>query len=423
MTGKEAREYLSLKQPKDLYPKPDRMERLTSALCFPQKKLRFVHIAGTNGKGSTACLTERVLREAGYRVGLFTSPHLIDFSERMRVNGRMIPDDDLARLAERVKEAAEGENIETAAFDRTTAAAFLWFCEQECDIVVSEVGLGGALDATNVIDFSEVSVITSIGLDHTAVLGPTVEEIASQKAGIIKKNGRVVYFPQGDGADDVIKRECFLKNARLFPAENSFKVISRERSRTRLSHPDLGEVSLGLPGEYQLKNASTAYEAVKVLRERGFAISDDDIRRGFALAHWPARFEALSEDPLILLDGGHNPQCAEGLTGNLRLAYPGRKFTFLIGMLADKDVKKVLSIIAPFAKNAVAVEVNDSRSLSLRELCAMLEEEGIPAFGCEDYDAAVKKAVEISGGEGICAFGSLYFTGDVRKAVDKLLNE
>lgn len=423
MTLEKAKEYLLYKQPSDFYPEPDRMERLMHALGDPQKKLKFVHIAGTNGKGSTACLTASVLKCAGYKTGLFTSPHLIDFGERIRVNGEFIPDADVARLADVIKTVTERENIQTAAFDRMTAAAFMWFCEQNCDIVVLEVGLGGKLDATNIIEESEVSVITSIGLDHTAILGDTIEKIAGEKAGIIKKNGRAVFFVQGDGADKVIADACERQNAVLYKAENNFIVLSRDEGKNLIHHPALGEIDLGLPGEYQLKNASTALEALFVLRRNGWEISDNNIREGFETARWPARFETLTREPLIILDGGHNPQCAEGLVNNLKTAYPDRKFTFLIGMLADKDIKSVLAILSPVAKGAVAVTVDDKRALKASELCELLNSVGIPSVFEESYDAAVKKAVEMAKGEGVCAFGSLYFTGDVRNAVDKTYGE
>jgi len=423
MTPEKAKQYLLYKQPSDFYPEADRMERLMHALGDPQKRLRFVHIAGTNGKGSTACLTASVLKSAGFKTGLFTSPHLVDFGERIRINDEFIPDDDDARLASLIKTVTERENIQTAAFDRMTAAAFMWFFEQECDIVVLEVGLGGALDATNVIDSSEVSVITSIGLDHTAILGDTIEEIAGEKSGIIKQNGHAVFFKQGDGADDVIAKACERQNAVLSVAQNNFVVLSRDEGTTLLHHPALGEVKLGLPGEYQLKNASTALEALLVLRRNGWEISDNDIRCGFESARWPARFEALVREPLIILDGGHNPQCAEGLVNNLKTAYPDRKFTFLIGMLADKDVNTVLSILTPVAKGAVAVTVDDKRALKAEELCELLNSVGIPSVFCESYEEAVKKAVETANGAGVCAFGSLYFTGDVRNAVDKMYGE
>ncbi len=421
MTREQAVSYFLEKRASDYYPAPDRMARLMGALGDPQNSLRFVHVAGTNGKGSVSCLVAGVLQAAGYRTGLYTSPHLNDFAERIRADGVMIDDADTVKTAGLVREAEERLGLTLAAFDRITAAAFLWFSWQKCDVVVLEVGLGGRLDATNVIRESAVSVITNIGLDHTQVLGSTVEEIAAQKAGIVKPGCPVVLYDDGrEGVRRRVEEICREQGAPLFRTD--FSRLSCEKRDLRGQVFSYGEhegLFLSLAGDYQLFNAACALEAIDALRRRGFLLPEEAVRQGFAAARWPGRFELLREDPPFLMDGGHNPQCAAALAGSLRSAFGGEKVVFLIGMLRDKDVRRVIGILAPLAKGAVAVTVEDPRAVPAAELSGLFSEAGVPCTEAGSLSEAAAIADELAAGGPVCAFGSLYFTGGIRALFGK----
>jgi dihydrofolate synthase/folylpolyglutamate synthase len=415
MNTQEAVSYLLQMRSSDFFPAEDRMRRLMAHLGDVQKRLRFVHVAGTNGKGSTSCLVASVLQAAGYRTGLYTSPHLVRFSERICIDGVPIGDDALTRLAGVVRAAEEELSLPLAAFDRMTATALLYFAESGCDLVVLEVGLGGLLDATNVIDEAEVSVITNIGLDHTEILGRTVEEIAAQKAGIIKENGRVVLYPQTSGVEAVVEHTCRMRRAALTKADFSeIRTLPAQDGLTCFTYRGSTPLLLGLRGSYQLRNAAVALEAVDVLRSRGFSISQDAVRDGFLHARWPGRFELLRPSPVFLLDGGHNPQCAEALAESLRASYPGETFVFLLGMMADKDVSHALSVITPLMKAAVTVTVQNPRAMKGDALAARLRDAGVPAESAPSLSDAVRRADALADGGPVCAFGSLYLAGAVK---------
>ena len=416
MTRQQAVSYFLEKRPSDYHPAVDRMARLMEALGNPQDRLRFAHVAGTNGKGSVSCLLASALQAAGYRTGLYTSPHLNDFSERIRVDGAPIGDDAIIEAAERVRETETRLGLTLAAFDRMTAAAFLYFERQACEIVVLEVGLGGLLDATNVIRESAVSVITNIGLDHTQVLGDTVEKIAGEKAGIVKAGCPVVFYDDGrESVRAVIAAVCREKGSALTCTDFSLlKSESADLHGQVFTYREHRSVPLALAGEYQLRNAAAALDALDVLKTRGFPVAEEAICAGFAAARWPGRFELLREKPPFLVDGGHNPQCAAALVQNLAGVFGEEKVVFLIGMLRDKDARTVIETLAPRAKAAVAVTVEDPRAMPSEELAALLKEQGIPCLEAKKLTDAAAIADELADGAPVCAFGSLYFTGEMR---------
>ena len=293
-------------------PGVERVRKLLAQLGNPQDRLKYIHVAGTNGKGSTCAMIASVLQKAGYRTGLFTSPFLSDFCERIRVDAEKIPRESLVEITEGVLPVAQGliENGEALTeFDFTTALGFLWFARQQCDFVVLEVGLGGRNDATNVIGTPLVSVITSISLDHTSVLGDTVEQIAAEKAGIIKPYGvTVAYGDQLPGAMEVIRRAAMKQHNRLVEAAPSvLSVVSSGLHGTELRYEGLS-LHLPLLGEYQVKNAATALAALSVVQEHGYSIPDQALMEGFAAVRFPARMELLSENPLVFLDGAPQPR-------------------------------------------------------------------------------------------------------------------
>lgn len=395
-----------------------RIRELMSLLGDPQKKLRFVHIAGTNGKGSCAAMTASVLRACGYRTGLYTSPYLYRFNERMQVNGEMIEDEALCRHISAVRDKAEKMDEHPTEFELMTAAAMLYFLEEKCDIVVLEVGLGGRFDATNVVDTPECSIIMNIGLDHTAILGGTVEEIAAEKAGIIKKSCPCVLYEQKRSVMDVVAERCRELDAPLTTADFSaiepvFDSLEGQAFRYKGAM-----YALPLLGAHQLRNAAVVLETVGVLRARGWRLEDGDVEHGLYATSWPGRFELCAEEPDFIVDGGHNPQCAETVAENLMHYFPDNKRVLLIGVLRDKDYEKMTEILAPCADEFVTVAPDSPRALSAEELAGVLSRFSKPVTPCASVAEAVDTAKELAGEDGmVCASGSLYLVGSVRYAL------
>lgn len=390
----------------------DRTRTLLAALGDPQKQLKFVHVAGSNGKGSTCAMLERVLREAGCRTGLYISPYLQDFCERMQVEGRPISGDALGRITQRVKAAAEAMEDHPSQFELATAAALLWFAEERCDIVVLEVGLGGELDSTNAIDAPEAAVITNIGLEHTEYLGSTLAEIAAAKAGIIKPGCACVCYNSAPEVLEVVRAACREKGVPLTVADFDKLTPLGHDLRGQSFTWEGRQYTIPLLGAHQLRNAAVALETLEVLRGRGWSIPTEAAERGLARVRWPARFEVLSETPTIILDGGHNPQCAEALAETLREYLPGQKCTFVMGVLADKDCGAMLDRIAPFAAGLLCLTPDSPRALPGEDLAALAREKGIPADVCSDGMDAVLEARDR--GLPMVGFGSLYLAGELR---------
>ena len=350
----------------------ERTIELLKRLGNPQDTLRFVHVAGTNGKGSTCAMTERILRAAGYRTGFYPSPFIEDFRERIQVNGEYITEEALARITEKVSLAADAMEDHPSQFELITAIGMLYFQEMRCDIVVLEVGMGGALDSTNVIAPPLVAVITNIGLDHTEYLGDTVEKIAKTKAGIIKPGTHAVSYKQVPSVEAVLREDCAEKGVDIHFTDEAME-LSHSIDGQRFGYK--GQVyELGLLGVHQLKNAAVVLEIIEQLRALGYDIGDAAVSEGLREVRWPARFEVLGRQPLFILDGGHNPQCAEALTESIRayVADPdkGEQVTFLIGMLADKDYDTTLRMLQPYGANYVCITPESPRALSAPELAA-----------------------------------------------------
>lgn len=396
----------------------ERIQALLAHLGHPERRLKFVHIGGTNGKGSTAALIESVLRCAGYRTGLYTSPYLNRFNERIRVDGQEIPDATLEQIVDELRPFADAMEDLPSEFELITAIALEYFARMRCDIVVLEVGLGGEFDATNVIDCPEAAVLTAIGLDHTAVLGPTVADIARTKAGIIKEGGDVISYGHLPEADAVIQAACEARHAKLWQVDFSSIVLKSLTLEARTF--DLGpfqDLTMPLLASYQPKNAATALTALGVLAQKGWHITPDHIRQGFANVRWPGRFEVLGKNPVFLLDGSHNPQGMAATADSLRELFPGERFVFLLGVMADKDVDSMLDILTPLASQCFTVTAPNPRALSGQALAEKLRERGCPAECCASIPEAVAAAQGAAGYEGhVCALGTLYFSGDVRRA-------
>ncbi len=389
----------------------DRARELLEKLGDPQKKLKFIHVAGSNGKGSTCAILESILRKAGYRTGLYTSPYLVRFNERIKVNGRDIPDEALASITSQVRAFADVMYDHPSQFELVTAIAMEYFYEMQCDIVILEVGMGGALDSTNAIDAPEVAVFTNIGLEHTEYLGNTIEEIAATKGGIIKPGCDCVAYDGPAAATSVLRSICLEKNVPFLLADfKAAEPISHSLGGQTLSYK--GKVlSFPLLGNHQINNLCVALETVYVLKKRGWCIPTHAIEEGVADVSWPARFQVLSTEPLFILDGGHNPQCAEAMADILDDYLPDQKVTFIMGVLADKDYASMLDSVCPHAARFVCLTPESPRALPASRLAEIIRARGFEAEVCDTVSEAVDKAKEKT--EPIVAFGSLYMSGAV----------
>lgn len=395
----------------------ERITELMHLLGDPQKNLRFIHVAGTNGKGSTTAMLSSVLRKAGYRTGMYTSPHLWRVHERFCINGEDISDEELCAVAEEVRPAADQMEDQPTEFEIITAMALVWFARKQCDVVVWEVGMGGRLDATNVIDMPEVAVIASISLDHTSILGDTLAKIAGEKAGIIKPGCQVVLYGQSDEVEDVVRAKCAACGAHLTITDKDQpapEILGLEGQV--ITYRQRTELRLNLLGEYQYRNAGTVLDTIDVLRTRGFAIPEEAVVEGMAAAVWPSRFELLQKNPPVLLDGAHNPDAVDQLARCLERYLPGQKVGFVMGVMADKDYDFMIRRIAPLAAWFVVEAPEGDRALSsdrLRQTVADIA--NVPVVDGGSVENAVKLALERQGDTPVCIFGSLYQAGTVRK--------
>ncbi|MDR2358020.1 MAG: bifunctional folylpolyglutamate synthase/dihydrofolate synthase [Oscillospiraceae bacterium] len=423
MSVQSALEYIHSVKWQGSKPGLERTRALLAALGNPEKKLKFVHVAGTNGKGSVCACVSSVLSAAGYATGLYTSPHLVSFNERMQTDGVMITDAELEFLTDEIRPFADAMKDSPTEFELITAIAMSYFVMKRCDIVVLEVGLGGELDSTNVIGTPEAAVVSAIGLDHTAELGGTLADIAAAKAGIIKPGGIVAVYGGQREADAVFETRCGAVGARLRKTDFSRLTIrSADLDATRFDFAPIRDIRLPLVGSYQPKNAALAITALECLRERGYNISDGDIARGLGAVRWPGRFEVLCREPLFILDGAHNTQGMDAAADSLRDISGGRGFVFIVGVMADKDVAGMMERIAPLAREFIATRPQVHRAMDAGALARLLERLGAPATARESIDGAVEFALERAraGGCGVCALGSLYFSGDVKKALARL---
>ena len=419
-TIEETLKYLQFDNWEQSEPGLARSSELLSLLGNPEQKLKFVHIAGTNGKGSTAAMLASVLQSAGYRTGLYTSPHLLRFHERMRVNGKEIDDKSLIALTNTVRNAAEQMSEMPTGFEIMTAIAFLYFVQEQCDIVSLEVGLGGRMDSTNVIPAPEVCVVANIGLEHTAILGDTVEKIAAEKCGIIKHGAHAVLFGQSEGVENVAREKCAQEDVALtITAQEKLERISSSLDGQEFKYRGRGPYHLRLLGEYQLLNALTVIDVCNALRSRGWdKLTDEAIDEGLSHAQWPGRLELLRREPDFIVDGAHNPQCVDALMDSLAALYGDKKLIFLTGVLRDKDWQQMLRRALPLAKAFVVITPPSARALDENELAAWLNAQGVQAVPAKDTDDGVRRALDLAGeDDAICSWGSLYFTGEVRRVL------
>lgn len=400
----------------DKRPGLSRIRALLARLGNPQDQLRFIHIAGTNGKGSTAAMLSSVLQAAGYRAGLFTSPYITRFNERMRADGKMITDDELIELTARVRPHLATLPEAPTEFEMITAIAFLYFLEKRCDVVVLEAGLGGRLDSTNVIRAPEAVILTAIGLDHTELLGDTIEKIAHEKAAIIKKGTSVVLSAQDEAVTRIVQERCMEEEAPLVVTDPTQWRVTAAWDGLTFDYRQRQGLLLRLFGAYQMQNAAAALDAIDVLVKKGFPIGEDAIRAGLANVSWPGRFEVLQRAPLLLLDGAHNPNGIAALAESLRLYFPGKKIVFVMGALKDKDYTSMIRMLVPLASRFITVTPQNARALS----SAALRETILSVYDGEVTDAGeVKSGLDVmtrlcDENSVVCVCGSLYMVSEVR---------
>lgn len=393
-----------------------RMGRLLHRMGDPHLKVPFIHVAGTNGKGSTTTLIASALTAGGFKTGKFISPYILEFRERMQIDGQMIPEETLAALATRLRPIAEefkaaGDPV--TEFELVTVLGLCWFAEQNCDIAVLEVGLGGRLDATNIIPPPVVAVITRIDYDHTAILGDTLSAIAGEKCGIVKRGSTVISYPDQAGeALAVIRRRTEEENdPLLLPDLSQLTVLSSGLCGSRFCYHG-EEYSIPLPGPHQVLNAVTALEALKALSDTRFAVSSQEIAAGFAAARFPARLELLRQSPPVLLDGAHNPNGGRALCDAVK-SLGLHDLTAVVGMLRDKDCLPVLQMMAPYCARMIVTTVPNPRSYPAEEFAGLARSVCPRVTVCPDCQEAARLALA-EGGNGVLVFGSLYLASAVR---------
>lgn len=422
MNVNEALEYIHTVCWKGHVPGLSRTRELLGKMGDPQKQLKFVHIGGTNGKGSTAAMTASILRKAGYTTGLYTSPYVYRFHERMQVDGVEISDEELAEITEYVRPLADSMEDTPTEFELVSCIAFEFFRRKGCQMVVLEVGLGGSLDSTNVIDVPEVAVITNIGLDHTEYLGNTVEEIAATKAGIFKEGGDAVIYRSTPSVETVLEEICKERHVRLRKANfDGITLHSHDLDGQVFDCGGWKNIRLPLLGGHQLKNAAVVLSIVETLMERGWNIRREHVYDGLRDVRWPGRFDVMSRNPLFIIDGGHNPQCIEALVGNIRDYLVGRRVVVLTGVLADKDYADMYRPVMPFVEQFVCITPPNPRKLEAAALAEHLRRVGAEATPCHTIPQGVQTARDLAGKDGVVlCFGSLYSIGDICDALKQL---
>ena len=421
MTYEEALTYIHSFDWRGSRPGLSRTLELCRRLGNPEQSLRFVHVAGTNGKGSFSKMLSNILTEAGYKVGLFVSPYVLRFNERIQVGGEEIPDGELADATAVVRAATIGMEDQPTEFELITAIGFVYFQKQKCDLVVLECGMGGRLDSTNVVESPILSVITGVALDHTKILGDTVEKIALEKAGIIKEGRPCLYGGTDESVASVIQHTASEKGAPYYQVDFvRLAVKSMTLDGTILDFAPMRDISLSLLGSYQPENAARVLTAVEILQQEGLNIPEDAIRRGLGNAYWPARFEKLLNDPLVLYDGGHNPEGVAAAAESIRTYFGAKKVNLLMGVMADKDYSQMCGTLAPLVKKVFAVRPNNPRSLQADAL-AKLFPNG-QAYPTVKDGLAADLAESKQEGIPLVCLGSLYLYPEVRKALFEILS-
>lgn len=432
MTEKQTYEYIESLQSLGSHLGLESVTELCRRLGNPQDELRFVHVAGTNGKGSIIAMVSETLAACGYKTGRYISPTISDYRERFVINKKMISKKDLGQYVERLKDVCDGMVADgffhPTPFEFETALAFLYFKEKKCDIVVLETGMGGLTDATNIITTTLVSVLASVSMDHMQFLGNSIEDIALIKAGIIKENSCVVSYPQVDAVADVIKQVATKKQSELYVSDKSKAILKKVTSKgITFDYKSLRSVRLSLRGTYQLLNAATALEVLYCLRDKyDFSISDDKIKTAFSDIVWPARFEKIASNPDVYIDGAHNEDAAKELAANIAYykglpSFTNKKIIYIMGVLKDKEYDKIIKETYSFADMIITVKTpNNIRALDAYELAKAVSAYHANVTAADSLQEAVEMAYLIGGKEAvIIAFGSLSYLGGLKAIIQE----
>ncbi len=422
MNYNEAIEYIHAVSWNKSRPGLSRTIELLRLMGNPQNKLKFVHVVGTNGKGSTAKMLSSILTEAGYKTGLYISPYVLRFNERIQVDGEMIPDDELAVITEYVKDFADSMEDHPTEFEIVTAIGFEYFKRCEADIVVLEAGMGGLLDSTNVIQAPELVIITEIGLDHVGILGSTIEEIAETKSGVIKEGTKVLSFNTCSESENIIKKACMEKSVPLYnPDFQSIHLLNSSIDGLVVECGEYKNLLVPLTGKYQLRNVAGVLKAIEILKSK-FDISDESIYEGLRKTKWHGRFEKLSSSPLVITDGGHNPQGIRAAVDSFKMHFGTEKALIVFGVMADKDVESIISMVSEIADEVIAVTPDNTRAAKSDFLVKVLSEKGIKASDGVCPGKGMEIALKESNGRIVFALGSLYMYPEIKKIFEQREN-
>ena len=401
----------------------DRLYTLLKKLGNPHKNLKYIHITGTNGKGSTASMFQSIFRETNLTVGLFTSPHLEIVNERIRLNGQNITDADFIRLVNKIEpyvlELEQQLNQKYYAFELLTAVAFLYFQEKQPDIVLLEAGIGGRLDSTNVIEESEVSIITSIGLDHVSTLGETLEDILYEKVHILKDNGRLILGPINEQLKPIANHWAEQVNGTVtFLNKDEISIHESSLGQQVFSYKNWENVKITLLGLHQIENASLVLEACEQLIHKGWPLEKETIYRGLEKASWPGRFEKVFDEPLFYMDGAHNEASVKRMVETLETTFSDQKFYFVLGMMKDKNYTKMIRQVEHLAKAFYLVSPDWQRGFDVKEVANNLLTAGYKATAMEHCDEVLDLIQnEIPKDETVIQFGSLYLVGEMKQTL------
>lgn len=427
MNYREAMEYIEELKPLGSVMGLETMRQLCARLGDPQEQLQFVHIAGTNGKGSTLAYISTIMQTAGYRVGRYLSPTVREYRERFQINGRIITQSGLCNYLETVKKAAEAMAAEGLAhptlFEIETAVAFLWFQDKSCDLVVLETGLGGALDATNVVNNTLAAVFSSISMDHMEILGETLEEIAQVKSGIIKNKCYVISAKQQPEVMKVLRQSALSQKGKFLTADvTRAKQIRYGVARQKFSYDRFKDLEISMAGQFQIENAALAVETVMALTRCGLTVPEEKLRQGLLAAKWPGRFDVIAQKPFVIADGAHNEDAAQKLAESIRFYFTNRKIIYIIGMLRDKEYDKVIRATFSLASHIITVTPPiKERALSALELAQTAREYHSAVTAADSVQEAVEIAYLLTGKDKdavIVAFGSLSYLGELMDTVE-----
>lgn len=416
MKKEEAIEYIHSVNWTFCKPGLERTAELCQRLNNPQNNLKFIHVAGTNGKGSFCSMLSSILIEQGYQVGLYTSPYIKCFNERMQVNGNLISDSELSEITEKIKPIADSMEDKPTEFELVTAIAFEYFNRHKCDYVVLECGLGGRLDSTNIISTSILSVITGIALDHTSILGDTIEQIATEKAGIIKEGVPCLWCGDNQEAKSVIEEKAKEKNAPFYSvSRDRLNVKKTTLDGTFFDFDDYKDVRINLLGSYQIVNATNVLSCVEILKKQGITIDEKNVLAGMEKARWSARFEKISNDPLVIFDGGHNPQGVDSCVESIKKYFGENKVIVITGVMADKDYSYIADRIGQIAWEVFCVTVDNPRALHADAYAKEFLRQNINVHASQSVEEAVKNALckAKDNSKAVVCLGSLYMYSQV----------